>query len=778
VQGSRRNIVKTQSKANLRGFSIRTSKHTALASALTLLAAVWTASATVRYVDVNGTNATPPYTNWATAASVIQDAVDAADAGDEIVVANGIYATGGRAVVGTMTNRVAVDKPLILRSVNGPEVTLIQGSRAPSGWTGDGAIRCAYLTNGAVLSGFTLTSGATRRSGDLSRERSGAALWCESTNAVVTNCTLRGNAADNSGGAYGGTLANCMLSGNWAYSGAGAYSSTLKNCTLSGNSANYGGGAQNCVLNNCTLTGNGAGYGGGGTYSCTLNNCTLTGNSAGYGGGGAYSCTLNNCILYYNTAGSGSNYSGGMLNYCCTAPQPTNGIGNITNAPLFVDYAGGNLRLRPDSPCIDAGTNLLSLITTDLDGEFRPWDGTRDGVAAFDIGAYEFRPSPATLCVSLHNTNPVPPYSTWATAATNIQHAVDVAATGDEVIVSNGVYDGGLVVTNPVTLLSVNGPQFTIINGGRTNRCAYLTDGANLIGFTLTNGLADSGGGAYGGTLYDCTLSGNSAWSGGGAAGCTLFNCTLTGNSGAGARNCTLYNCTLSGNSAVYGGGASGCTLFNCIVYFNTDSGGANCDISSILNYCCTTPLPTYGIGNIAVDPLFVDYTGGNLRLQANSPCINAGNRAYGTTTTDLDGNPRIIGGTVDMGAYECQSPALLNYYNWLLTYKLSTSASAAYADSDSDSMNNWQEWVCGTCPTNTLSALHLLTPTFGGTNVTVSWQSVSGVNYFLEWNANLASSFTLAATNIIGRAGTTSYTHTNAAGAGPIFYRVGVKSP
>src|SRR5262245_9868384 len=111
-----------------------------------LLLLTSSSGATVRYV--NGDSATPaaPYTSWTTAAANIQDAVDVSTAGDQILVTNGTYVTGARAVETSLfLNRVAVTNALTLQSVNGPEFTVIQGYQVPGTTNGDEATRCVYL---------------------------------------------------------------------------------------------------------------------------------------------------------------------------------------------------------------------------------------------------------------------------------------------------------------------------------------------------------------------------------------------------------------------------------------------------------------------------------------------------------------------------------------------------------------------------------------------------------------------------------------------------------
>src|ERR1035441_1867774 len=242
-----------------------------------LLLAASRLSAATLYVSLDSMTPTTPYTSWATAATNIQDAVDAAHAGDTVLVTNGVYAVGSRDAGGFPSrglSRVTITNSVTLDSVNGPLATAVDGG---------GSVRCVYLGTNALLSGFTLTNGA---SGDPLVPLGGGGVLCLSTNAILTNCVLTRNSAN--------------------YDGGGAYCATLYNCMLTGNSAGrHGGGAAYCTMSNCVLTGNSAGGFGGGVFGGTLDNCTIRGNSPtdpnGGDGGGAngnsVGCLLNNCTL-------------------------------------------------------------------------------------------------------------------------------------------------------------------------------------------------------------------------------------------------------------------------------------------------------------------------------------------------------------------------------------------------------------------------------------------------------------------------------------------------
>jgi len=194
-----------------------------------------------------------------------------------------------------------------------------------------------------------------------------------------------------------------------------------------------------------------------------------------------------------------------------------------------------------------------------------------------------------------------------------------------------------------------------------------------VINCTFNDNSAKNGGGMSN-TNYsspaviNCTLNGNWASGNGGGirnnqSSLTLTNCLFSGNSasnGGGIRNSqsspTLSNCTFTANSSMTGGGMynreSSPNVINCILWSNTPEeikGG--------------TPVITYsniqggwpGAGNIDADPLFVDAANGDYHLQADSPCIDAGDNSAipAGVILDLDGKPRIINGIVDMGSCE-----------------------------------------------------------------------------------------------------------------------------
>ena len=81
---------------------------------------------------------------------------------------------------------------------------------------------------------------------------------------------------------------------------------------------------------------------------------------------------------------------GNGLDYEGIADQ-TGSNGNISAGPLFANPAAGNYRLRPGSPAIDAGTNVLAP-ARDFARRPRPLDGNGDGTATADMGAYEAPP--------------------------------------------------------------------------------------------------------------------------------------------------------------------------------------------------------------------------------------------------------------------------------------------------------------------------------------------------------------------------------------------------
>jgi len=286
------------------------------------------------------------------------------------------------------------------------------------------------------------------------------------------------------------------------------------------------------------------------------------------------------------------------------------------------------------------------------------------------------------------------PYDTWEKAATNIQAAIIVSGDGDTVLVTNGHYavTSELLITNRVLLLSVNGAPFTVIDGQAATRCIRLAHSNAVVnGFTVTNGnasaengggvLCETGGtlrrcrfannaahdgaGVYGGTIEESTFHANvAAHAGGGAAMSSLQNCFLSGNhalEGGGVYRCLLKNCTVIRNTAELTGGTLGGTSLNCIVYYNVSEIAANnVEIGfpeGACRFTCTTPDPG-GMGNITEIPMLLP--GYNAHLLQDSPCIGAGdNGVVSTNDMDIDGEPRILDGTVDMGCDEFFAPGL-----------------------------------------------------------------------------------------------------------------------
>ena len=180
--------------------------------------------------------------------------------------------------------------------------------------------------------------------------------------------------------------------------------------------------------------------------------------------------------------------------------------------------------------------------------------------------------------------------------------------------------------------------------------------------FIEENQATGDGGGLYvfgsSGSVRSCLVRGNDS----GGSGGGVYQ----------SGNGVLYNCTLLRNTALRGGGAYGGAARNCIVYHNA-AGEFSESYGVGFLYSCTTPLAA-GIGNVAASPQFAGYD--NFRLVADSPCIDAGHFEHAVDDVDLDGDPRIWGGGVDMGCDEFYLPGL----GGPLTVGIESSANRAVA--------------------------------------------------------------------------------------------------
>ncbi|MCZ6858098.1 MAG: hypothetical protein O7F70_08875 [Gemmatimonadetes bacterium] len=328
---------------------------------------------------------------------------------------------------------------------------------------------CVFSGNSAVRGGaaYNVIGSPTFSNCSFSENSAdvGGAVYSFLGSPIIRECTFEANTCTGSGGAVVNVLGNayvvqCDFTENIAgYRGGAIYSNeatlTVHNCMFQGNSSlptGDGGGAMyiqysDATITNCIFNGNSAGgpFGdtnrpgfGGAIFSESglsrhpkIANCTFTANSAGkMGSGGAVlnafgSITLSNCILWHNIPDQVFGHD----------PPPTTrvqysdvqggwtgrGGSNIEADPLFVDSEGpdgipgtddDDLRLQPDSPCIDAGfNNAVGQDVADLDDdgdsdEFTPFDLDGNprfvhapidphpgcGVQAIvDMGAYEFQ---------------------------------------------------------------------------------------------------------------------------------------------------------------------------------------------------------------------------------------------------------------------------------------------------------------------------------------------------------------------------------------------------
>jgi hypothetical protein len=258
---------------------------------------------------------------------------------------------------------------------------------------------------------------------------------------------------------------------------------------------------------------------------------------------------------------------------------------------------------------------------------------------------------------------------TSAAINTTVQNCL---ITGNRVS-GSATYGGGISANAGRMVNCVVQGNASAENGGGIWSQGTTVVVSNCLVFNNRAGQASGGIQLGGGIMANCTVSNNLAGTTGGGvqkqytgAG-TCRNSLIVGNQAGtqgggiclsltgGSANFAVQNCTIAGNAADSGGGIylahTNYQALNCIVAGNAAATSNNVGSTNLLNvaFSCSPDLVGGTNGNIAADPKFVgvgsgagtNWTGGNLRLKASSPCVGTGtNLSWMASAVDPDGNP------------------------------------------------------------------------------------------------------------------------------------------
>ncbi len=321
----------------------------------------------------------------------IQDAINAAVDGDEVIVAPGVYNESIN----------FFGKAITVASEQGPGVTTISavGGSVVTFESGEGP--------GSVIRGFTLRNGNNTFG-------AGVAIWFTSPvvedNIITENSgTIGGAIFLNGASPYIGRnlIHNNSAGGSGFLITAGiaivnVSSPLIENNVIVNNLEGAGitltlpDGAEPRIVNNVVAGNVGGGIKNDFFGAITITNNIIAGNTRG---AGILTDFGNVPVVAFNDVwnNEGGDY-GGIL------PDLTGTDGNISADPAFVAAASGDFRLLPGSVAIDAGTND-GAPPTDFDNNPRPVDGDGDGVATVDMGAFEFAQSGVQVAIDIKPGN-------------------------------------------------------------------------------------------------------------------------------------------------------------------------------------------------------------------------------------------------------------------------------------------------------------------------------------------------------------------------------------